>query len=81
MKAYKIITGDDPDQNESKSMEKAIKVSKKMQQELKSVGGTLELVAKAYNCSIFDLTDLAVKQIIDAKKKQLLKEKQTDVEV
>lgn len=81
MKAYKIITGDDPDQNESKPMEKAIKVSEKMQQELKSVGGTLELVAKAYNCSIFDLTDLAVKQIIDAKKKQLLKEKQTDVEV
>ena len=91
MKAYKIITGDDPDQNESKPMEKAIKVSEKMQQaikvsekmqqELKSIGGTLELAAKFYNCSIFDLTDLAVKQIINMKKKQLFKEKQTDVEI
>lgn len=81
MKAYKIITGDDPDQNLSNQMKKAVKVSEKLQNELKELGGTLEAVAGAYKCTIYDLTDEAVAQILEAKKKQILKEKQTDVEV
>ena len=81
MKAYKIITGEDPDQNASEPMAKTVKVSEKLQEELKGLGGTLELVAEAYKCSIYDLNDKAVKNVIEAKKKQLLKEQQTDVEV
>lgn len=81
MKAYKIITGDDPDQNASNQMKKTIKVSEKLQNELKALGGTLEAVAGAYKCTIYDLTNEAVAQMIEAKKKQILKEKQTDVEV
>ena len=75
MKAYKIITGDDPDQNASEPMARTIKVSEELQEELKKLGGTLELVAKAYKCSVYDLNDKAVQQIIDAKKRQ------TDVEM
>ena len=82
MKAYKIITGEDPDQNASEPMNKTIKVSEELQEELKKLGGTLELVAEAYKCSVYDLNNKAVQQVIDAKKKQLLmKEQQSTVEV
>lgn len=82
MKAYKIITGEDPDQNVSEPMARTIRVSEELQEELKKLGGTLELIAKAYKCSVYDLNDKVVQQVIDAKKKQLLmKEQQGTVEV
>ena len=56
MKAYKIITGEDPDQNASEPMNKTIKVSEKLQEELKELGGTLELIAKAYKCSVYEIS-------------------------
>lgn len=85
MKAYKIITGDDPDQEASEPMkkEKKVKVSEQTINELKAVGGTLEIIAEAYKCTIYDLTEEVVKQIIEQKKKKLeeLKNTQDKVEV
>lgn len=48
-----------------------VKVSDELQDELKSLGGTLEVVAAYYKCAVTDLTNEQVKAIIELKKKSL----------
>lgn len=73
LKAYKIETGEDPDQKASESLTKVeikkIKVSEEIQKEVEKVGGTLEKIAQYYKCKVTDLTDEMCQRIIDVKKK------------
>ena len=50
-----------------------IKVSDEVQDELKSLGGTLEALADYYKCEVKDLTDEQVRTIIELKKNKIKK--------
>lgn len=50
-----------------------IKVSEEVQDELKSLGGTLEALADYYKCEVKDLTDEQVRTIIELKKNKIKK--------
>lgn len=91
LKAYKIITGEDPDQQASEpligktSKSTVIKpepkktLSEDIKKELNSLGITLEQVAEFKKIPVDELTDDVVRLIIMAKKKKLAKEKTTAV--
>ena len=81
LKAYKIITGDDPDQEESKPLAgKTNKtttaptakkgVSPELAAECEALGGTLEQIAKKKNMKVEDLTDDIVRPILIAIKRR-----------
>ena len=85
MKAYKIITGDDPDQEPSKPLtgrtpsttKPTVKkgVSPELKAECESLGGTLEQIANKKGLKIEDLTDDIVAPILMAIKKKRAKDK------
>ena len=50
-----------------------IKVSDEVQDELKSLGGTLEALADYYKCEVKDLTDEQVRTIIELMKNKIKK--------
>ena len=81
LKAYKIITGEDPDQEESKPLVgKTNKtttaptakkgVSPELAAECEALGGTLEQIAKKKNMKVADLTDDIVRPILIAIKRR-----------
>ncbi len=79
MKAYKIITGDDPDQEQSKDLRginskptaPAKKgVSPELAKECETLGGTLEQIAAKKGLKVEDLTDDIVRPILMAIKKR-----------
>jgi len=82
MKAYKIITGDDPDQNPSeehnevKITTKQQPISEELVKQCEELGIKLEDIAKFYKCDIERLTDAHVTKCIIAKKKKLEKAQQ-----
>lgn len=79
MKAYKIITGEDPDQYASEEHNKiqVSKVLKPLSPEIiaqcTSMGIELENIAKFYKKSVEELTDAEVTKCIIAKKKKVAK--------
>lgn len=94
LKAYKIITGEDPDQQASETLigktnkttatvatktEPKKTVSEEIKKELNSLGITLEQVSEYKKIPVEELTDDVVRLIIMAKKKKLAKEKATAV--
>ena len=83
LKAYKIITGEDPDQNESEDLKtadtkKAQTLDKTLLAKAKSLNIELDKLAKHLNKDAKDLTNADLKQGIDQKTKALA-EKQTEV--
>lgn len=82
LKAYKIITGEDPDQDESKPLNNktnktttaptAVKkgVSPELKQECEDLGGTLEQIAAKKGMKVEDLTDEIVRPILLAIRKR-----------
>lgn len=94
LKAYKIITGEDPDQQASETLigktnkttattvtktEPKKTLSEDVKAELNSLGITLEQVSEFKKIPVEELTDDVVRLIIMAKKKKLAKEKATAV--
>lgn len=94
LKAYKIITGEDPDQQASEpyvsktnkttattvaKTEPKKTLSEETIKELNSLGVTLEQVSEYKKIPVEELTDEIVRSIIVAKKKKLAKEKATAV--
>lgn len=82
LKAYKIITGEDPDQDESRPLSNktnkttvaptVIKkgVSPDLKQECEDLGGTLEQIAAKKGLKVEDLTDEIVRPILLAIRKR-----------
>lgn len=73
LKAYKIITGDDPDQNASQELKSVTnnstaKISKELLDECGKLNIALINVAKYYKKSVDELTDEEVKVCIERKK-------------
>lgn len=89
LKAYKIITGEDPDQEASEPLSgKSTKpttpkptttpkkgVSESLVKELESMGSSLEKVAAYKKCKVEDLTDAIVSPVLMAMKKKLASKK------
>lgn len=74
LKAYKMVTGDDPDQeasNELKSVEAKTKHDQKLLQEAFELNIELEKVATYFKKSVEQLTDDDLKKAIAQKKKAL----------
>ena len=69
LKAYKIITGDDPDQNPSEQVERYV-LSETLVNELKSMNITLEQIANYKGVSVNQLTNQILTEIIKKKKGQ-----------
>lgn len=81
LKAYKIITGDDPDKDMSEPLKgKTVKttvtapvkkgVSEDLKKECEELGGTLEQIASKKGIKVEDLTDDIVRPILMAIKKR-----------
>ena len=71
MKAYKIVTGDDPDQNPSQPLT-SVKIKDERTQLIKqcdALGMNLEKVAFYFRKNITDLTNDEIKQAIEMQKK------------
>lgn len=71
MKAYKIVTGDDPDQNPSQPL-KSVQLKDERTQLIKqcdALGMNLEKVAFYFRKNITDLTNDEIKQAIEMQKK------------
>lgn len=93
LKAYKIITGEDPDQKESEPLKSntpvaprktttpAVKkgVSEAVKKECEALGVTLERIAAKKNIKVEDLTDEIVKPGLMILKKQQEQKKQAQV--
>lgn len=78
MKAYKITTGDDPDQDpseEQKSFKKksSYKVSAEVMKQLKEANGTVEQVARFFNKDPLQVTDGDVLLVLEKRKQKLEK--------
>lgn len=85
LKAYKVETGDDPDQHQSGNMTRVAKPQKQQVAEkdiptnehlaeLRELGGTINVVAQYYKVEIDQVTDAMVVQMLDAKKRSLAKQ-------
>lgn len=77
LKAYKIVTGDDPDQYASEDLKSASTkkggINPKIVEELTSLGGSLELVATMFKKDVSEVTEAEVKKAIGLKKNALAK--------
>lgn len=81
MKAYKIVTGDDPDQDESKplaktTIKKAPTHSPDVLEQCKELNIALPNVAKAYNKKLEDLTDEDLLKAVKSKREALERKQQ-----
>lgn len=90
LKAYKIETGDDPDQNASQPMSKPAKQPAKKAEEqnfddlptkehlarLRELGGTINVIAGHYQVEVDQVTDAMVVRMIEAKERQIAKSQQ-----
>lgn len=87
LKAYKIITGEDPDQDESKDIVVAQKVEPKKKEplseailnEVKNLGITIEQIASLYKKEVDDLTEAEVSKIVIMTKNKRKKQEQDKI--
>ena len=86
LKAYKIETGDDPDQHQSGNMTRVAKAQKQQTSydeiptnehlaRLRELGGSINVVADFYKVGIEQVTDAMVVKMIEAKERSLSKAK------